>query len=155
MSVKLNCVVLLFFSSHPIWLSKIFNQMKNQRNKLKNITVVDETTQQCKRKTHTDFWLTCFVSKNQSETEPHNSYSAEKAQRSAQRGTTSSTFRLCIRIYGRMHQLCICMCVRACVLSFGLYSYCCCCCFRRRRCCCFFFFIRTHTKLSEHIRART
>lgn len=28
---------------------------------------------------HTDFWLTCCVSKNQNETEPHNSYSAEKA----------------------------------------------------------------------------
>lgn len=117
-----------------------------------HILLLIKNTQQCKRKTHTDFWLTCCVSKNQSETEPHNSYSAEKAQWRAQEEL--------LALHSDSVYEYICACIKyymyMCKFSIGLYSYYfCCCCWLW--CCCFSSYAHTHTKIIEHIQmgART
>lgn len=107
---------------------------------------VDENTQQCKRQPHTDFWFDLFcIQKPKRNWTSQFLFGWDGALKSA-RGTTSSTFGLCVRIYGRMHRIHSCMRlgvhvrVRAyvCVLLFFLYV-----------------FQRTHTKISEHTCART
>lgn len=109
----------------------------------KDAAAADGNTQQCKRKTHTDFWLTCFVSKNQSETEPHNSYSAETAQWRAQEELLALHSVFVYEYMGeciKYTYVCAAECACACECWYSYYSCCC-------RCCCsFYVFKRTHTK---------